>query len=278
MTTGVAGLLGIPFPNGLIPQAPFHTAALCATRQVVDEKARGHVVRVTDHVVEQRVSNLAQGLLFLFTMSGPLLIVLHLIPQGVLAGLFFVMGVQALEGNGITLKLLFLARDKELIDASDPLARIERRSAIWAFVAIALIGFGATFAISQTIAAIGFPIILLLLIIVRTWLMPKWFREDELRVLDAPTAGPFVMESVGGAYGVSESNTPALNESDENAVVDDSLERGESYELGTAVTSGKEVDDDGVGPSARRPEHSDLQRPQVGMRKRSRSSLNRRGG
>ncbi|KAI1612969.1 solute carrier family 4, anion exchanger, member 1 [Exophiala viscosa] len=276
LTTGVAGLLGIPFPNGLIPQAPFHTAALCATRQVVDEKAQGHVVRVTDHVVEQRVSNLAQGLLFLFTMSGPLLIVLHLIPQGVLAGLFFVMGVQALEGNGITQKLFFLARDKELTDASDPLARIERRSAIWAFVAIALLGFGATFAISQTIAAIGFPIVLLLLIIVRTWLMPKWFREEELRALDAPTAGPFVMESVGGAYGVSESSTPPLNESDENAVVDDTLERGESYELGTAVTSGKDVDDGG-GSSARRPSHSDLQRPQIGMRKRSRSSLNRRG-
>lgn len=251
---------------------------------MVDEKARGHVVRVTDHVVEQRVSNLAQGLLFLVTMSGPLLIVLHLIPQGVLAGLFFVMGVQALEANGITAKLLFLARDKELTDASDPLARIDRKHAIWVFVAIELIGFGATFAISQTIAAIGFPIIILLLIPVRTWLMPKWFRDDELRALDAPTAGSFVMESVGGAYGVSESSTPELNESDENAVVDDSLERGESYELGTAVTSGKDVDDGaGIGGSAaaaavRRPSHSELQRPQIGMRKRSRSSLNRRGG
>ncbi|KAK5275395.1 hypothetical protein LTR40_013104, partial [Exophiala xenobiotica] len=200
LSTGVAGLLGIPFPNGLIPQAPFHTTSLCATRQVVDEKARGHTVRVVDHVVEQRVSNLAQGLLFLVTMSGPLLIVLHLIPQGVLAGLFFVMGVQALEGNGITQKLLFLARDKNLTDATDPLARIDRRLAIWVFVAIELIGFGATFAISQTIAAIGFPVFLILLIVARSWLMPKWFRDEELRALDAPTAGPFVMESVGGAY------------------------------------------------------------------------------
>ncbi|TVY52171.1 putative transporter [Lachnellula cervina] len=207
LTTGIAGLLGIPFPNGLIPQAPFHTSSLCVTTVVADPHEdganKGHVTTKTDHVVEQRVSNLAQGLLTLGTMTGPLLIVLHLIPQGVLAGLFFVMGVQALEGNGITLKLLFLCRDKRYTAASEPLTRIRRRLAIWIFVSIQLIGFGATFAITQTIAAVGFPIIILLLVPVRTFLLPRWFFEDELRVLDAPTASPFTMVSVGGNFGES---------------------------------------------------------------------------
>ena len=206
LTTGIAGLLGIPFPNGLIPQAPFHTTALCVTRQVHDESesnpnSKGHATRVVDHVVEQRVSNLAQGLLTLGTMSGPLLIVLHLIPRGVLAGLFFVMGVQALQANGITDKLLYLARDKNLTPASNPLKRLRRQQAIWYFVALELIGFGATFAITQTIAAIGFPIIILVLIPVRTFLLPKYFTSEELGVLDAPTASPFTMESVGGNFG-----------------------------------------------------------------------------
>ena len=243
LTTGVAGLLGIPFPNGLIPQAPFHTNALCVTRQVADtdETNKGKTTRIVDHVVEQRVSNLAQGLLTLGTMSGPLLVVLHLIPQGVLAGLFFVMGTQALSGNGITLKLLFLARDRHLTNPSDPLARLERRRAVWAFVALQLFGFGATFAITQTIAAIGFPIIILALIPVRSFLMPKWFRPEELSVLDAPTAGPFVMESVGGAYGANTSvdptpvndgtRNPSYAGSDNESAIDDTLERGESYEL-----------------------------------------------
>jgi xanthine/uracil permease len=44
-------------------------------------------------VVEQRVTSLSQGLLILITMRPPLLHVLGLIPQSVLAGLFFVMGV-----------------------------------------------------------------------------------------------------------------------------------------------------------------------------------------
>jgi hypothetical protein len=136
-------------------------------------------------------------------MTGPLLVVLHLIPQGVLAGLFFVMGVQALEGNGITVKILFLLKDRSLTPASDPLKRIKRRLAIWAFVAIQLIGFGATFAITQTIAAVGFPIIILLLIPFRTWVLPRWFLDEELRILDAPTASPFTMISVGGNFGES---------------------------------------------------------------------------
>lgn len=233
LTTGVAGLLGLPYPNGLIPQAPFHTASLCVTKTVADpeeeSRNKGHVTTVVDHVVEQRVSNLAQGLLTLGTMTGPLLVVIHLIPQGVLAGLFFVMGIQALEGNGITLKLLFLAKDRTLTLGSDPLKRLPRRLAIWAFVAIQLFGFAATFAITQTIAAVGFPIIILLLIPVRTLLLPKWFTAEELSMLDAPTASPFTMISVGGNHsegGVTEVGNEAPVQ-----------ENGESSGLGNNASS-----------------------------------------
>ncbi|KAJ6071959.1 hypothetical protein N7499_009973 [Penicillium canescens] len=258
LTTFVAGLLGIPFPNGLIPQAPFHTTALCVTRQVADEDDtnKGKAIRITDHVVEQRVSNFSQGLLTLGTMTGPLLIVLHLIPQGVMAGLFFIMGVQALQGNGITQKLIFLAQDKNFTPASDPLKRIERRVAIWAFVLLELVGFGATFAITQTIAAIGFPVIILLLIPVRTFLLPKWFTREELAALDGPTASPFTMESVGGTHGFEDDSDEAAasgangssnrggdgvlgsrhSTSSDSAVEDSDLERGEAYELPSRVS------------------------------------------
>ena len=268
LTTGVAGLLGLPFPNGLIPQAPFHTQALCVTRQVKDETesapTKGHVTRVVDHVVEQRLSNLAQGLLTLGTMSGPLLIVLHLIPQGVLAGLFFVMGVQALEGNGITLKMLFLARDKSLTMASDPLSRIERRQAIWSFVALELIGFGATFAVTQTIAAIGFPVIILLLIPARTFLLPKYFTAEELELLDAPTASPFTMESVGGNFG-EDVVTPATVNSVEEGTSNNDIEKGETVDQDHRQAR----NEDSIEPA------EDGARPRLGTRSKS-DGLNRR--
>lgn len=235
ITTGVAGILGIPFPNGLIPQAPFHTTSLCVTRTVSDsesESNKGHTHRVVDHVVEQRVSNLVQGLLTLGTMSGPLLIAIHLVPQAVLAGLFFVMGIQALEANGITLKLIFLAKDRHLTPRSDPLNRIQRRKAIWVFVGLELIGFGATFAITQTIAAIGFPVFIFLYIPLRTWGLPYWFTQEELSILDAPTASPFTMESVGGNHGEVVEVQTGGRRSQEGIRLDgsDEAERGE---LGT---------------------------------------------
>lgn len=162
---------------------------------------KGHWEIKRSHVVEQRVSNLAQGLLTLGTMSGPLLVVLHLIPQGVLAGLFFIMGYQALEGNGITAKILFLVRDRTLTDKANPLHKIERRWVLWLFVAIELVAFGATFAITQTVAAVGFPCFILALIPLRALILPRIFYPHELGILDGPTASPFTMESVGGVHG-----------------------------------------------------------------------------
>ncbi|KAB8343064.1 hypothetical protein FH972_022658 [Carpinus fangiana] len=218
VTTGVAGILGIPFPNGLIPQAPFHTNSLCVTKQVLveDKGAVGgekdkdtRMERVVDHVVEQRVSNLAQGLLTLGCMTGPLLIVVGLIPQGVLAGLFFVMGVQALEGNGITLKLVYLFSDSELTQ-KHPLRAVQQTSRIWLFVGLELFFFAAAFAVTQTVAAIGFPIILLLPIPFRAWVMPRMFKREELAAMDAPTASPFTMESVGGLHDDAELSTETV--------------------------------------------------------------------
>lgn len=160
ITTFIAGLLGVPAPNGLIPQAPLHTAslvvmgypdhdddialsdieegcgdvpsanggvsetirsprdgsllseksrptrrtstnslqrrisALSATTREARERrraaadARREEREVPVSVVEQRVSNLAQGCLCLVLMTKPFEHVLGLIPKGVMAGLF----------------------------------------------------------------------------------------------------------------------------------------------------------------------------------------------
>ena len=157
-----------------------------------------------------------------------------------LAGLFFVMGVQALEANGITLKMLFLARDRHLTPRADPLTRVERRKAVWVFVALELVGFGATFAITQTIAAIGFPVFILLYIPLRTWGLPRWFSAHELSVLDAPTASPFTMESVGGNHGeAGQGQMPGFDEV--GAVLDESDEAEEAEKNGAKTANGKRV-------------------------------------
>lgn len=109
ITTFIAGLIGVPAPNGLIPQAPIHTASLLVMgrppkRDMTDVQSRSQITSHTviddqksplSHeitqdaqietpivVIEQRVSNLAQGALCLVLLTGPFLHVLHLIPRG----------------------------------------------------------------------------------------------------------------------------------------------------------------------------------------------------
>ncbi|KAI6165089.1 HCO3 transporter family-domain-containing protein [Pisolithus thermaeus] len=229
ITTFIAGLIGVPAPNGLIPQAPIHTTSLLVmgfpTRDNGEEDyvaGRGdpvvaphtekgqyevsahpndisHPKQIPVAVVEQRVSNLVQGALCLILLTGPLLHVLGLIPRGVIAGLFWFMGADALQGNGITRKLLYLIRDKSLTAADEPLRKV-RTSRLLLFVGIQLVGFGVTFAVTQTAVAIAFPVVILLLVPVRTSLVPRLpFTPTELSILDGPTASPHTMESVGGS-------------------------------------------------------------------------------
>ncbi|KAG9312657.1 HCO3 transporter family-domain-containing protein [Chiua virens] len=225
ITTFIAGLIGVPAPNGLIPQAPIHTNSLVVMghqpkksdqenrtrtsggslviRNCSEEKQSENSTTVPREVpvavVEQRVSNLAQGVLCLVLLTGPFLHLLNLIPRGVLAGLFWYMGIDALLGNGITLKLLYLVQDKSLTPPDEPLRKV-RTSRLILFVLVQLVGFGATFAITQTVAAIGFPVVILLLVPLRTHVIPKLpFTAEELTILDGPTASPFTMESVGGS-------------------------------------------------------------------------------
>ncbi|KAH9986891.1 HCO3 transporter family-domain-containing protein [Russula compacta] len=206
LTTFLAGLLGIPAPNGLIPQAPIHTRSLLVHGLAPKDEGvlpngddNGRMREVPIAVVEQRVSNLAQGSLCLVLLTQPFLHVLNLVPQGTWSGFFFwYMGLDELSGNGITQKVLFFLTDRTMTLYGEPLRRV-RKSRVLLFVAIQLLAFGATFAITQTIAAVGFPVIILLLIPLRTVVVPRLpFSAEELVILDRPTASPFTMQSVSG--------------------------------------------------------------------------------
>lgn len=104
------------------------------------------------------------------------------------------MGTDALLGSGVTEKMLYLIRDRKAKSPTDPLNKV-RKSRIIIFTIVELLGFGATFAITQTIAAIGFPVIIMLLVPVRYFIVPRLgFTEEELAVLDGPVASPFVSQ------------------------------------------------------------------------------------
>jgi len=130
ITTFVAGLLGLPAPNGLIPQAPIHTASLVIWGQPTNTKrdeendveadkpregdGRRGSCEVPVSVVEQRVSNLAQGALCLVLLTGPFLHVVSLIPRGVLGGLLYVDSFGSDRPQLIPIQLVYGAECFEL--------------------------------------------------------------------------------------------------------------------------------------------------------------------
>lgn len=118
-TTFVAGVIGLPFPNGLVPQAPVHTDSLTTYETRVmkleyreDESEEQYArkeenradavviehpqpVRVAVDVREQRISHFIMCLGLFGMMSGPLLVVLSTVPRALFAGVFFHVGVRS---------------------------------------------------------------------------------------------------------------------------------------------------------------------------------------
>ncbi|AOA62212.1 Boron transporter 1 [Komagataella phaffii CBS 7435] len=194
ITTGVSGILGIPAPNGLIPQAPLHSSSLCIKTHDYESG-----VDIVTGMVEQRVTNIAQGLLTLGMMARPLLIVLGNVPQSVLAGLFWIMGLSGLNGNEVTNKLRFLFTDPETIrlnptEYQAKLSKIERKWLIL-FVIFELIAFACEFGITCTRGAIGFPGVLMFFAIFATF-FDRIFPPDQLEMLDTHAASAFILQNL----------------------------------------------------------------------------------
>ncbi|KAI9375785.1 HCO3 transporter family-domain-containing protein [Aspergillus egyptiacus] len=205
-TTFLAGITGIPMPNGLVPQAPVHTdsltiyetdLAIISTSEGEGAEIRRPIVKATA-VVEQRVSHFLMGLAIIGTMTGPLLVVLHTMPAAVFGGVFFIVGWGSIESNGILQKMIFLLRENRFVQRDEPLLRVKKVK-ICLYLLCEILPVAACVAISQTIAAIGFPVLIIAMIPFRVWIIPRWFDQEELDILDDLTANnSAVLKSLGG--------------------------------------------------------------------------------
>lgn len=168
------------------------------------------------------------------TMTGPLLVVLHTTPRALYAGVFFVVGMGSVLGNNLTAKAVYLLSEAQYCSPSDPRLTIPK-TRIFYFLFWQGITVAATVAISQTLGAIGFPVIIMALIPFRWIVIPKLFTEHELSVLDALTAdNPVVLASVGGK--------PTLPEQQQE---EDSQEKNIAVHA-SGVSSGTMYGDEGI--------------------------------
>ena len=159
-TSFIAGIIDVPLPNGLVPQAPVHTDCMTNYKsqlKVIKTDDGGEVRQqevLAESVVEQRVSHFLMGLAIIGTMTGPILIVLNLIPRALFAGVFFVVGWGGLEGNGIMAKIIYLIREPRFVQRDEPLLQIPKKRILF-YLFWQVFGITATVGVSQTIAGIG---------------------------------------------------------------------------------------------------------------------------
>ncbi|KAK1590830.1 HCO3 transporter family-domain-containing protein [Colletotrichum navitas] len=185
-TTIMCGILGIPPANGLLPQAPLHSESLMYTvyedPQAMDsEPCDDPPAKPVLRVYEQRFSPFIQAAGILLFVSPPFQHVLGFTPTSVLAGLFMFMGYQSLRVNPI------LARVWHLLTPISELPALPQ-DASWAgihfFTITQIVLTGIVFGVTLTVAAPGFPIIIIILVPVRLFFMNRIWSRQTLRYVD----------------------------------------------------------------------------------------------
>lgn len=130
-----------------------------------------------DHVVDQRLSNLMQsGMVAIMLLILP---VVALVPTCVVTGLFLFMGVESLLDGDIYSRIILPfveKRSRKFLDLGASVTPVwlnNNIKAVNVYTLIQLLAFGLVFYITQTVASIIFPVLILLLIPLRFRLLPR---------------------------------------------------------------------------------------------------------
>ncbi|KAG7123193.1 putative transporter like protein [Verticillium longisporum] len=185
-TTILCGILGIPPANGLLPQAPLHSESLMHSviedpGALTDPEPGEPPPKPVTRVYEQRYSHLIQAVGILIFVTPPFQHVLGLTPTSVLAGLFLFMGYQSLSVNPI------LSRIGHLVTAPADLPELPSGASwlgVHSYTITQLVLTGIVFGVTLTVAAPGFPIIIIVLVPMRLHLMSKIWSRETLRYVD----------------------------------------------------------------------------------------------
>lgn len=223
ITVLITGLLGLPPNYGLIPQAPLHARALAKIREVQKGTLK---VEVWHNVCETRVSALGQAVLLLVMLTPPFLQALATIPKGVLAGLFLYIGLSGLQGNSIMDRVYYLLMDRRsregvqaewLGGVAEGEGEGEAKprlpwSVIARFTVLQVVIVAIIFLITLTPAGILFPVLIVLLVPGRIWLLPRMFGKDNMAVLD-PAGAEAAPNAAEAAESVSGGENPPVEAS-----------------------------------------------------------------
>ncbi|XP_063691988.1 solute carrier family 4 member 11-like isoform X3 [Bolinopsis microptera] len=179
----VLALFGLPLVHGALPHSPLHVRALADIEEKCDH---GHVREIIVSVRETRVTSLVCHVLIwicaLFLIPKPL----NYIPIPVLYGLFVFLAIVALDDIQLWERMLLIFTEQNSYPPTSYIRKVPQK-AVHTFTIIQVIQLAVLCAISfsgSPYLKMLFPALLILMIPIRSKLVPKLIKEQYLKALD----------------------------------------------------------------------------------------------
>jgi len=171
---------GLPWMCGATVQSLNHVRAMTELRYN-EETGEPEVAKVT----ETRLTGFMVHFLIFCTLG--LLPVLSFVPIPVVSGVFMFLGCKLMSGNTFLERILEVFVEKRRLNPGHPILQIGRAKSA-AFTALQIACLSGLWAFKQNNnTAIFFPSVIGFLMIIRTFILPKFFTEKELTALGDPT-------------------------------------------------------------------------------------------
>ena len=180
LITGALSLVGLPWMCGATVQSLNHVRAMTETR-FNEETGEPEIVGVT----ETRFTGFAVHALITATLG--LLPLLGFVPTPVVAGVFLFLGRKLMSGNSFLQRVRDCFVTENRLPVDHPIRFIGRKKTnIFTIVQVACL-YGLWVFKQNSATAIFFPSAIGFLMFIRSFVLPKFFTEDELVDLGDPT-------------------------------------------------------------------------------------------
>ncbi|KAM6190065.1 band 3 anion transport protein isoform 2-T2 [Sarcoramphus papa] len=178
---GLAALFGMPWLSATTVRTITHANALTVMSKTTAPGEKSQILEVK----EQRISGLLVAVLIgVSILMEP---ILKYIPLAVLFGIFLYMGVTSLFGIQLFDRILLLLMPPKYHPSEPYVTRVKTwRMHLFTFTQIVVLV--VLWAVKSTQASLALPFILILTVPLRRFLLPKIFRDIELKCLDADDA------------------------------------------------------------------------------------------
>ncbi|KAM6233955.1 band 3 anion transport protein [Spheniscus humboldti] len=175
---GLAALFGMPWLSATTVRTITHANALTVMSKTSAPGEKSQILEVK----EQRISGLLVAMLIgVSILMEP---ILKHIPLAVLFGIFLYMGVTSLFGVQLFDRILFLLMPPKYHPSEPYVTRVKTwRMHLFTFTQIVVLVL--LWAVKSTKASLALPFVLILTVPLRRFLLPRIFRDIELKCLDA---------------------------------------------------------------------------------------------